>query len=288
MPSLRDIRRRTRSVRNTAQITRAMQMVAASRMRRAQQRALASRSYSEAIRSMLAQLSQQRVDPSALHPLLQVRPERRPGYVVFTSDRGLAGPLNSNVLRRATEEILASDSGTPDPEIITVGRKGQDFFTRRGRRLAATFIGMGERAEYRDIVPLARIVIAAYVSMAVDAIFLVYPQFVNTLVQRPTVNRLLPLRLFEEEATALEFIIEPSPEEIIAALLPRYVEVLLYQTLLETTASEHSARMVAMRNATENAQELVEALTLTYNKARQAAITKEITEIATAAEALAR
>jgi F0F1-type ATP synthase gamma subunit len=189
MASLRDIRRRIRSVRNTAQITRAMQMVAASRMRRAQQRVLASRPYSDSIRVMLGELSQQRADPSMVHPLLQVRPERRRALVVFTSDRGLAGPLNTNVLRLATEQILSS-------------------------------------AE--------------------------------------------------------------SPEEIMEALLPRYVEVALYQILLETTASEHSARMVAMRNATENAQELVEALTLTYNKARQAAITKEITEISSAAEALTR
>lgn len=262
-----------------------MQMVAASRMRRAQQRVLASRPYSEAIRAMLGELSQQRIDPSTAHPLLQVRPERRRGYVVFTSDRGLAGALNSNVLRRATEEILAFPS---DPDIVTVGRKGQDFFTRRGRRLAATFVGLGERASYQEIVPVARVLIHAYESEAVDGVYLVYPQFVSTLVQRPMVSRILPLHPFEEHATALEFIIEPSPEEIMAALLPRYVEVVLYQTLLETTASEQSARMVAMRNATENAQDLVAALTLTYNKARQAAITKEITEIATAAEALAR
>ena len=285
MASLRDIRRRIRSVRNTAQITRAMQMVAASRMRRAQQRVVASRPYSDAIRVMLGELSQQRADPSTVHPLLQVRTERRRAFVVFTSDRGLAGPLNTNVLRLATEQILSSSE---EPELVTVGRKGQDFFARRGRRLAATFIGLGERAEYGDIIPVARILIEAYEGQSVDGVYLVYPQFVNTLVQRPTVARLLPLRSFEEHATALEFIIEPSPEEIMEALLPRYVEVVLYQTLLETTASEHSARMVAMRNATENAQELVEALTLTYNKARQAAITKEITEISTAAEALTR
>lgn len=285
MASLRDIRRRIRGVRNTAQITRAMQMVAASRMRRAQQRVVASRPYSEAVREMLGELSQQRVDPSEVHPLLQVRPLRRAGYVVFTSDRGLAGALNSNVLRRATEEVLGQER---EPEIVTIGRKGQDYFTRRGRRLLATFTGLGERAEYAGIIPVARVIVDAFVRETVDAVDLVYPRFVNTLMQRPEVVQLLPLTPLEEHGTALEFIIEPSAEAVMAALLPRYVEVQLYQALLETTASEHSARMVAMRNATENADELVEALTLTYNKARQAAITKEISEISGAAEALAK
>jgi F-type H+-transporting ATPase subunit gamma len=282
--SLRDIRRRIRSVRNTAQITRAMQMVAASRMRRAQQRVLASRPYSDAIRTMLGELAQQRSEGGDLPALLQVRPERRVGYMVFTSDRGLAGALNGNVLRRATEEILARSE---DPELITLGRKAQDFFSRRGRRIAATFTGLSERAEYNDIIPAARVAIDAYEAATVDAIYLVFPRFVSTLTQTPTVRRLLPLEPLEEHGTPLDFIIEPSPEEILTALLPRYVEVQLYQALLETSASEQSARMVAMRNATENAEDLVGILTLTYNKARQAAITKEITEIATAAEALA-
>jgi F-type H+-transporting ATPase subunit gamma len=203
---------------------------------------------------------------------------------VFTSDRGLAGALNSNVLRRATEEIL----GQPvEPRVITIGRKGQDFYTRRGRQLAATVTGLGERADYLDIAPIARVIMSAYESQDVDAVEVVFPRFVSTLVQQPVMSRLLPLRDFSEHGTAVDFIVEPSPEEIMAALLPRYVEVQLYQTLLETTASEHSARMVSMRNATENAQDLVQQLTLTYNKARQASITKEITEIAGAAEALA-
>jgi len=266
-----------------SQVTRAMQMVAASRMRRAQQRVLAARPYSEAIRVMLGELSQQRADPATLHPLLRTRPIRTTEYIVFTSDRGLAGALNSNVLRRATEEILAQ--GT-EPEVVTAGRKGQDFFTRRGRRLAATFIGLGERAEYADIIPVARVAMDAYINESVDAVHVVYPKFVSTLTQTPTVVQLLPLQPLEEHGTSLEFIVEPSPEEILNALLPRYVEVQLFQALLETTASEHSARMMSMRNATENALDIVQGLTLTYNKARQAAITKEITEIATAAEAL--
>ncbi len=284
MPSLRDVRRRIRSVRNMSQVTRAMQMVAASRMRRAQQRVLAARPYSEAVRTMLGELSQQLADPTTLHPLLRTHTAgRAAAYVVFTSDRGLAGALNSNVLRRATEAILTHEI---EPVVVTAGRKGQDFYSRRGRRLAATFIGLGERADYADIIPVARIAMDAYINETVDGVHIVYPRFVSTLTQTPTIQQLLPIQPLEEHGTPLEFIVEPSPEEIMDALLPRYVEVQLYQALLETTASEHSARMMAMRNATENALEIVDGLTLTYNKARQAAITKEITEIATAAEAL--
>jgi F-type H+-transporting ATPase subunit gamma len=285
MASLRDIRRRIRSVRNISQITRAMQMVAASRMRRAQQRVLASRPYSDAVRTMIGELSQQRADSTTVHPLLRVRAERRVGYVVFTSDRGMAGGLNSNVLRRATEELLARSS---EPEVITVGRKGQDFYARRGRKLLATFTGIGERADYLDIVPLARVAMDAYVQENIDALYVVYPRFVSTLTQQPSVMQLLPLQPLEGAGTPLEFIIEPNADAILNTLLPRYVEVQLYQTLLETAASEQSARLVAMRNATENAMELIQGLTLTYNKARQAAITKEISEISGAAEALAK
>ncbi|MBM2810530.1 MAG: synthase gamma subunit [Chloroflexi bacterium] len=261
-----------------------MQMVAASRMRRAQQQVLAARPYAEAIRTMLGELAQQRTDPLTVHPLMRVRPERRAAFIVLTSDRGLAGTLNGNVLRRASEEILARSA---DPELVTIGRKGQDFFTRRARRLAATFTGMGDRATYNDIIPVARVVIDAYSNESIDAVYLVYPEFVSTLNQRPKVARLLPVVEMAEHGTKLDFIIEPNAEEIMAALLPRYVEMLIYHALLETTASEHSARMVSMRNATENANDLVDALTLTYNKARQSAITKEIAEISSAAEALA-
>lgn len=259
-------------------------MVAASRMRRAQLRALDSRPYASAIMRMVGELSQQRADPWALHPLQRRRPEHRVAFVVFTSDRGLAGPLNSNILRRATAEILTHPE---DPEIVTIGRKGQDFFTRRRRRLLATFTRLGERTQYPDVAPIARLLTNVYSAEEIDAVYLVYPQFMTTLTQRAAVERLLPLGEMEEHGTPTDFIIEPSPEEILNALLPRYVELKIYHALLETTASEHSARMVAMQNATENAQEIVQALTLTYNKARQAAITKEITEISSAAEAMA-
>lgn len=271
-------------MRNTAKITKAMQMVAAARMRTAQQRALESRPYADAIVRMVGELAQQRADPTPLHPLQRRRDENRVAYVIFTSDRGLAGPLNSNILRRAAAEILGRAEA---PTLITVGRKGQDFFARRGYSLLATFTGMAERIEYSKIIPVARVVIDAYTEERVDSVYMLFPDFVNTAVQRPNLTRLLPLGSIEEAGTATEFIIEPDPEEILNALLPRYIEVELYHALLETTASEHSARMVAMKNATENAEEIVRGLTLTYNKARQAAITKEISEISSAAQAMA-
>lgn len=284
MPSLRDIRRRIRGVRNTAKITRAMQMVAAARMRTAQQRALQGRPYADAIVRMVGELAQQRADLTSLHPLQRRRPENHVAYVVFTSDRGLAGPLNSNILRRVSTEILAR---AETPTLVTVGRKGQDFFSRRGYSLLATFTGMGERVEYSKVIAVARVLIDAYTAEEIDAVYMAFPEFVNTISQRPTLIRLLPLGDLEAAGTATEFIIEPDPEEILNALLPRYIEVELYHALLETTASEHSARMVAMKSATENAEEIVRGLTLTYNKARQAAITKEISEISSAAEAMA-
>jgi F-type H+-transporting ATPase subunit gamma len=234
---------------------------------------------------MLAELSQQRTDEGTIHPLLRVRPEQRVAYVVYSSDRGLVGALNSNVLRRATEDILARPA---EPQVISVGRKAQDFFARRGRRLAATFTGIIERADYNDVIPVARVVMDAYADESVDAVYVVFPRFISTLTQQPSVVQLLPLQPIEDAGTQLEFIIEPNAEEIMAALLPRYVEVQLYQTLLETAASAYSAQLVAMRSATDNAMELIQALTLTYNKARQAAITKEISEITGAAEALAK
>lgn len=294
MASLRDIRRRIRSVKNTAKITRAMQMVAASRMRRAQQRVIAARPYAEAMEQLISELASVGRGRDALHPLLVQRPIDTVGVVVMTSDRGLAGALNTNIIRRGSQLILEStDQPKPDSaerrdiELITVGRKGQDFFARRGHKLLGTFTQLGDQPSYLDLVGIARVVTDSYLSGVMDECFLVYPKFVNTLVQRPTVQQLLPIKPSERIERPLEYIYEPGPTEILEQLLPRYVEVEIYQAVLETIASEHSARMIAMRNATDNANELVQSLTLTYNKARQAAITREVTEIASAAEALA-
>jgi len=286
MPSLRDIRRRIKSIKNTAQITKAMEMVAASRMRRAQLRVTSARPYSETMRDLIRELAST-VGSSAgadLHSLLVQRPIDTVGVVLFTTDRGLCGALNTNVIRRATELILQQEHPV---ELITVGRKGQEFMARRGHKLLGTYINVGDRPTYDDIIPIARVVLDSYNAGIMDRCYLVYPQFINTLTQRPHVEQVLPLQGGETDGKSADYIFEPDPQGILEELLPRFVEVQIYQALLETLASQYSAQMIAMRNATDNAKELVDTLSLTYNKARQAAITGEVTEIASAAEAMA-
>jgi F-type H+-transporting ATPase subunit gamma len=288
MPSLRDIRRRIRSVKNTAQITKAMELVAASRMRRAQQRVTQARPYSSAMRAMIARLGAARREGEALHPLLQQRPIQRVGLVMLTTDRGLCGALNTNVIRRGTEFLLSTEQ---DAELVTVGRKGQDFMVRRGREIRATFTALGDRPDYMAIVPIARIITEDFERGGIDAAYILFPRFISTLTQRPQVDQLLPITPEAAETGAagrVEYIYEPDPAGILDELLPRYVEVQIYQAVLETIASEQSARMIAMRNANDSAKELIDSLTLSYNKARQAAITREVTEIASAAEAMAK
>jgi len=294
MPSLRDIRRRIRSIRNTAKITKAMELVAASRLRRAQMRVTAARPYAEAIRKLVAELGA--AAPSAggaLHPLLVQRDVHRVGVLLVTPDRGLAGALNTNVIRRGTEVIGEYERAEGQSvEVVTVGRKGQDFLARRGRKLLGTFTGMVASVKYDDVIPIARVITDSFINGSIDRAVLVYPRFISTLSQRPEVVQLLPITAPEPESgqerpRRLDYIFEPDPQSILEQLLPRYVEVLIYQAVLETAASFFSAQMVAMRNATDNANDLVESLSLTYNKVRQANITREVTEIASAAEAMA-
>jgi F-type H+-transporting ATPase subunit gamma len=293
MPSLRDIRRRIRSIRNTAKITKAMELVAASRLRRAQMRVTAARPYAEAMRSLVAELGAQAPSGAgALHPLLMQREVRTVGVLLVTPDRGLAGSLNTNIIRRGTEVILEHERADGQTvQVVTVGRKGQDFLARRGRTLLGTFTGMVATVRYDDVIPIARVITDSFVSGAIDRALLIYPRFVSTLSQRPEVVQLLPITPSEssghERARRLDYIFEPDPQSILEQLLPRYVEVLIYQAVLETAASFFSAQMVAMRNATENANDLVQSLSLTYNKVRQANITNQVTEIASAAEAMA-
>src|SRR5262252_7640513 len=296
MPSLRDIRRRIRSIRNTAKITKAMELVAASRLRRAQQRVTAARPYSEAMRALMAELGG--IAPSggeALHPLLVQREVHNVGVLLVTPDRGLAGALNTNVIRRGTEVIVENErSDGQTVQVVTVGRKGQDFLARRGRTLLGTFTGIVDRVRYDDVIPIARVIMDSFVSGSIDRAVLVYPRFVSTLAQRPEVVQLLPIerpqtgeQQPQEQREHLDYIFEPDPQTILEQLLPRYIEVQIYQAILETAASFFSAQMVAMRNATDNANDLVQSLSLTYNKVRQANITREVTEIASAAEAMA-
>src|SRR3954470_8372863 len=266
-----------------------MELVAASRMRRAQLRVLASRPYAEAMSAMIRQLGLARKEGEVLHPLLQQRATRhRVGLVMLTTDRGLCGALNTNLIRRGTEFLLSAEQ---EMELVTVGRKGQDFMARRGRAIRATFTHLGDRPEYMSIVPIARVVINDFEAGRIDAAYLLYPKFISTLAQRPQIDQLLPIEPPAEIAggqRAAEYIYEPDPRAILDELLPRYVEVQIFQAVLETIASEQSARMVAMRAANDNAKELIDGLTLTYNRARQAAITAEVNEIASAANALAQ
>lgn len=284
MASAREIRRRIRSVRNMSQITRAMEMVSASKMRRAQQNVQASRPYSERIRMMIAALSglSEGVE-SGRFPLLQQRPIERIGVVVVTSDKGLAGALNSNVIRRGVTFVRENDVPV---DMVTVGRKGRDFFTRYGQNVTAEFTNLGDWPTIEDLRPIVDVSIGEFVAGRVDAVHLIYSQFVNTLVQRPVAVQILPITPPEDEVAeeqVRDFIFEPGRDEVLEALLPRYIEVQMYQAMLEAIASEHSARMVAMRNASENAKDLVDELSLTYNKARQAQITREVSEIAAGA-----
>ena len=270
-----------------------MELVAASRLRRAQMRVTAARPYAEAMRALMAELGG--LLPSggqALHPLLVQREVRTVGVLIVTPDRGLAGALNANIIRRGTELILEQERADGrSVQVVTVGRKGQDFLVRRGRNLLGTFTGIIDRVRYDDVIPIARVIMDSFVNGSVDRALLVYPRFISTLSQRPEVVQLLPIEppesAREARAQRLDYIFEPDPQSILEQLLPRYIEVQIYQAILETAASFFSAQMVAMRNATDNANDLVQDLSLTYNKVRQANITREVTEIASAAEAMA-
>ncbi len=287
MGTLSQIKRRIRSIQSTAKITRAMELVAASKMRRAQMSALAARPYAEKMRWVLADLAETLplVDPDTLPPLLRRQEEVRAiGIILVTPDRGLAGGLPSILNRRAAQFILDQ---TAPVRVVAVGRKGRDFMRRTGQNVVAEFTGIGDNPGYEDVRPVAQVMIQDFVQGSVDEVYLIYSQFVNTVVQRPEVFKLLPVEPPTEAATrGVEYIYEPNREGVLAELLPRYVERQLYEAVLEAIASEQSARMVAMRNATDNANELMRDLTLTYNKARQESITSELLDITGGVEAL--
>jgi F-type H+-transporting ATPase subunit gamma len=285
--STREIRRRIRSVANMSQITRAMEMVSAAKMRKAQQRVTASRPYSEQLRQIMSDLASQQPDPEQLaqFPLLQTRPVRNVELIVVTPDRGLTGALNTNILRRGSRFIL-QEAGAP-VQVIAAGKKARDYFVRTRQDVIAEFIGIGDNTTLDAVRPIADIAIDDFASGKVDAVYVVYSRFVNTLVQRPEVMQILPVEPPPANEGYADYIFEPSPADVLNDLLPRYVEVQLYQAILEGIASEHSARMVAMRSASDNAKEIQQELTLSYNKARQAQITREVSEIAAGANAMA-
>ncbi|HEY8394249.1 MAG TPA: ATP synthase F1 subunit gamma [Thermaerobacter sp.] len=310
MASMRDIRRRIRAVRSTQQITRAMYMVAAAKLKKAEEAARSGRPYARALRAMLARLAGSEAARS--HPLLAQRPVRRVALVVITGDRGLAGSYNANVIRRAERELEELPAEV-EPVLVAVGRKGRDYFRRRGYSFAYELTGLGEDARFFDAKALAERLMEDFLAERIDEVRLIYAEYRSAINQRPVVQRLLPVSELPAEAEpgapgekgpagpagagggagagrgtrgVREYIYEPSEQLILADLLPKYVQIQVFRALQEAKASEHGARMTAMKNATDNASELIDKLTLDYNRARQAAITKEILEIVSGAEAL--
>jgi len=283
MASLRDLRRRIKSINNTQKITQAMKAVSAAKMRRAQDAVLAARPYSKRIRGVLGRVAL--ASGAVKHPLLAVREPKKVGYVIITADRGLCGGFNGNVLRRVMQELKGA---VPEISMITVGRKGYDFFRKRGYKIDGQFIGLGEDIKYHTAQEISSLVVKKYTDLEYDEVYLVYSQFVNVMVQRPVVMKLLPAEPPAEEGKAkkVNYIFEPEAEEVLAELLPKYLENAIYQGLLESKAGEQSARMTAMDNATKNASDMISKLTLSMNRARQAAITREISEIVGGAAAL--
>lgn len=285
MPSERELIRRIRSTRNIQQVTKAMQTISASKMRRAQQAVLASRPYEEKLREILLSLTPY-TDPE-VHPLLQRRGVRRAAIILITTDRGLVGALNTNIVRAT----LRHAEQLPSAGYIVVGRKGIGAIRRLRQPLIAEFSRLGDRPTTADTNPIARAAVDDFLSGAADEVYLAFTRFVSTIKQVPLLRRILPLVPAEEERhelPPLQYLFEPNAEAVLEAVIPRLIAVAVYQAVLETVASEQSARMVAMRNATDTASELIQTYTLAANKARQWRITKEMLEIATGAEALAK
>ncbi len=287
MPSLIDIRRRIRTVKNTQQVTKAMKMVSAARLRRAQDRVLLARPYARILGELVASVaaSLPRDESAAAHTLLAKRPEKRIQLLLFTSDRGLAGAFNANLIKAAQQFLAGHASATVEMECI--GRKGRDFFRKHGAAIVGEHIGLAARATHEEVAPIATAVMDRYRREEVDAVYILYNEFKSVLSQKLTVTRILPIELPAGKLeTRTEYIFEQPPAELLGLLLPRYVEVAVHHALLESTAAEYAARMTAMDAATTNAGELIDKLTLHMNRVRQASITREIIEVVSGASSL--
>jgi F-type H+-transporting ATPase subunit gamma len=289
MANTQDIRRRIKSIRNTAQITKAMQMVAASKMRKAQQQALAGRPYADLMNRVLVSL-QRRTDPR-FHPLLEIRPLKRELVLIISTDKGLAGALNTNLFR----EVANFDSARTT--FVVTGKKARQFVARTKRELLADF-ELKDAPSFVETKPISKFCTEKFLNREVDKVSVLHTHFINTISQRPVVQTLLPISSFDlpqkDEGTdtiqgadpMIGYIFEPNAETVLDVMLPYYIQYQVFQMILDARASEHSARMVAMKNATDNANEFIKDLTLEYNKMRQASITTELLEIATAQMAL--
>jgi F-type H+-transporting ATPase subunit gamma len=282
LPSTIDLRRRIRSVKNTQQITKAMKMVAAAKLRRAQERMMAARPYAGALREVLASVAA-RVE-GVDHPLLREREENRILLLVVTADKGLCGAFNTNINKAASNAIR--DNLWGDVQILPIGRKSNDFFKRRQWPIRHQAVNIFQALHLDHAREIADIMIDDYVNERIDAIYVVYNEFKSVIQQQIRVERLLPFeKMPVAEAGAIDYLYEPGPEQILTDLIPKHVEFQLYRVFLESSAAEHGARMTAMDSATRNAADMIESLTLSYNRIRQAAITKEIIEIVSGASA---
>jgi F-type H+-transporting ATPase subunit gamma len=279
---MREIKRQIKSTQNTKQITRAMEMVSAANLRRAQRSAEAARPYSDKLKEVVQSIAAG--SKGIKHPMLQSREVKKTGYLVITSDRGLAGGYNANVLRKVMTEIRENHKSTAEYSIFVIGRKGSNFFRKRNMPVVEEVTGVPDSPKFADIKSVASAAVKNFENGTYDQLFLVYNQFKNAITQIPTMIRLLPM----EEVTgvaAASYEYEPSPEGVLEVLLPKYAETLIYSAVLEGKASEFGARMTAMNSATKNATKMISGYTLAYNRARQASITQEISEIVAGANA---
>ena len=287
MPTLRDIKRRIKAVQSTSKITKAMKMVAAAKFRKAQQRMFEMRPYADRMNSILSSLAAGAEGEA--HPLLAVRPRKKVEVLVLTSDRGLCGAFNTNILKAATNHISKLQKEGFELNTSAVGRKARDYYKRRNLPLHKSWTGISGRIAYANAQEIAAEIIENYTNETVDEVILIYNEFKSVVAQKIVVTRLLPLAPIEageETLPVFNFIYEPSKEEIFSSLLPKNVEIQIYRALLESQASEEAARMSSMENATKAANDMIDSLTLQFNKARQAAITKELMDIVGGVEAL--
>lgn len=284
MISPRILRRRIRSIQSTAKITRAMEMIATAKMRRAQEQALAGRPYSDKISQVIADLAAQPASGGALHPLLETREVKKIAIVHITSDRGLCGGLNTNINRHTGNFIVGQDAPV---SLVTVGGKGRAFMRRAQRDIRAEFTRISDRPTLLETLSISHIIIDDYTTGYIDRVYIAYSKFINVMLQQPTLELILPVEpAIIPKTESTEYIYEPYAQYVLGELLPRFVEMKVYHAILESIASEQSARMTAMRSATENANELITDLTLTLNKARQDMITKELLDISGGVEVL--
>jgi F-type H+-transporting ATPase subunit gamma len=284
MPSLIDIRRRIRSVKSTQQITKAMKMVSAAKLRRAQDRVMSSRPYAKMLREMLANVAAAApAGEEGVSPLLIEKPERRIQVVLLTSDRGLAGAFNTNLIRAA--QSFATEHSDAVVEFETIGRKGRDYFARRTWKLTGEHIGILGKPAYSDAAAIGQKVAQRVLNDEVDAVYLIYNEFKSVMSQKLTISKILPVSAPVQDEP-VDYIYEQPPEQLLASLLPKYIELQVYTAIIETVASEHAARMTAMDSASTNAADMIERLTLYMNRVRQASITREIIEVVSGASAL--